>query len=111
VAKVESRGGALQLSEFTDHKSLPFHPPFVTWISAKTGLATPPAELSWGSIFGAGCLSGIGFTMSLFIAALAFGEGTLLSMSKIGIIAASLVAGICGSFILLRQAAKGVSRR
>jgi NhaA family Na+:H+ antiporter len=72
-------------------------------ISAKTGLATPPAELSWGTIFGAGCLSGIGFTMSLFIATLAFGDGALLDMSKIGTMAASLAAGICGIMILLRR--------
>jgi NhaA family Na+:H+ antiporter len=72
-------------------------------LSAKTGLATPPAELSWRTIFGAGCLSGIGFTMSLFIATLAFGDGALLDMSKIGTMAASLAAGICGSMILLRS--------
>jgi NhaA family Na+:H+ antiporter len=73
------------------------------WTSAKTGLATPPAELSWASIFGAACLGGIGFTMSLFIATLAFGEGTLLDLSKIGTMAASLAAGICGSIILVSR--------
>jgi NhaA family Na+:H+ antiporter len=73
------------------------------WMSTKTGLASPPAELSWGKILGAGWLSGIGFTMSLFIAALAFGDGTLLDMAKIGTMAASLAAGICGSVILLRR--------
>jgi Na+:H+ antiporter, NhaA family len=73
------------------------------WLSTRTGLATRPPELSWVSIFGAGCLSGIGFTMSLFIADLAFGDGPLLDMSKIGTMAASLAAGICGSFILLRK--------
>ena len=75
---------------------------FFAWASAKTGLGTPPAELSWGSIFGGGCLSGIGFTMSLFIADLAFGDGPLLDMAKIGILAASVAAGIAGSVILLR---------
>lgn len=72
------------------------------WISKKTGLATGPAELSWGRILGAGWLSGIGFTMSLFIAGLAFGEETLLDMAKIGTMAASLAAGIVGSIVLLR---------
>ena len=81
------------------------------WISAKTGLTTPPAELSWGRIFGAGCLSGIGFTMSLFIASLAFDDARLLNMSKIGTLAASLAAGICGSMILLRQADPSGSNR
>jgi NhaA family Na+:H+ antiporter len=79
------------------------------WMSAKTGLATPPAELSWGKILGAGCLSGIGFTMSLFIAALAFGDGALLGMAKIGTMAASVAAGICGSVILLRRTRSSLS--
>jgi len=77
---------------------------FFAWIAARTGLATQPAELSWGRIFGAAWLSGIGFTMSLFIAGLAFDDGALLGMAKIGTMAASLAAGICGSIVLLRQA-------
>jgi NhaA family Na+:H+ antiporter len=76
---------------------------FFAWMSAKAGLATPPTELSWGRILGGAWLSGIGFTMSLFIAALAFGDGALLDMSKIGTMAASLAAGVCGSVILLRK--------
>ena len=74
------------------------------WISAKMKLATAPPELTWGKIFGAGCLCGIGFTMSLFIADLAFGEGLLLNLSKIGILVASLAAGISASVLLLRGA-------
>jgi NhaA family Na+:H+ antiporter len=75
---------------------------FFAWASVKTGVAIPPPELSWGKIFGAAWLSGIGFTMSLFIASLAFGDGVLLDMAKIGTMAASLAAGICGSVVLLR---------
>jgi Na+/H+ antiporter NhaA len=41
--------------------------------------------------------------MSLFIATLAFGEGTLLDMSKIGTLVSSVGAGLCGSFFLLRH--------
>jgi len=73
------------------------------WLSVKTRLAMLPSELSWRNILGAGCLCGIGFTMALFIATLAFGEGALLNMSKIGILGASLLAGICGSQLLLRE--------
>jgi NhaA family Na+:H+ antiporter len=64
-------------------------------------LATRPATVSWGQIFGASWLCGIGFTMSLFIAILAFGEGRLLDMSKIGTLAGSVAAAICGSCFLL----------
>jgi Na+:H+ antiporter, NhaA family len=74
------------------------------WTSAKLQLATPPSDLSWRGIFGASWLCGIGFTMSIFVADLAFGSGRLLDMSKIGIIFASLAAGICGSAVLLRRA-------
>jgi len=75
------------------------------WLSTKTGLAAAPPELSWRALFGAAWLCGIGFTMSLFIGTLAFGEGDLLSMSKIGILGASVASGICGSLFLLRETA------
>ena len=71
------------------------------WFAAKARLATPPASVSWGQIVGGSWLCGIGFTMSLFIATLAFGEGYLLDMSKIGTLAASVAAAICGSLFLL----------
>jgi len=74
------------------------------WMSTKFGLASAPSDLSWRALFGAAWLCGIGFTMSLFIGTLAFGEGNLLSMAKIGILAASLTAGICASVFLLRRA-------
>ncbi|MGC1449886.1 MAG: Na+/H+ antiporter NhaA [Candidatus Sulfotelmatobacter sp.] len=73
-------------------------------LSVSTRLAARPAGVSWGKIFGASWVCGIGFTMSLFIATLAFGDGPLLAMSKIGILAASLGAGVCGSVFLLRGA-------
>jgi NhaA family Na+:H+ antiporter len=50
-------------------------------------------------------LAGIGFTMSLFIASLAFGDSALLSTAKVGILTASLIAGVAG-WIILRWATK-----
>jgi len=50
----------------------------------KFRLSAAPQELLSGALFNAAWLCGIGFTMSLFIATLAFGEGTVLDMSKIG---------------------------
>jgi NhaA family Na+:H+ antiporter len=77
------------------------------WLFARMAvisrLATAPQEFSWEAGFGADWLSGIGFTMSLFIAGLAFGDGALLDMSKIGTMAASMAAGICGSVLLVRR--------
>jgi Na+:H+ antiporter, NhaA family len=80
------------------------------WMSAKSRLATPPANLSWTMIFGASWLCGIGFTMSLFIATLAFGEGVFLDMAKIGTLAASVAAGLCGSLVLLRLTRPTIDR-
>jgi Na+:H+ antiporter, NhaA family len=72
-------------------------------LSAMLRLTSPPAELSWKALFGAAWLCGLGFTMSLFIATLAFGEGRMLDMAKIGILAGSLVSCICGSVYLMTQ--------
>jgi NhaA family Na+:H+ antiporter len=67
----------------------------------KAGIATTPAGASWRQIFGASWLCGIGFTMSLFVATLAFETEELLNLAKIGTIAASAAAGIAGSIVLL----------
>jgi NhaA family Na+:H+ antiporter len=71
-------------------------------LASVTGLGSRPASVSWSQIFGASWLCGIGFTMSLFIASLALGDGDLLDMSKIGTLAASIGAGGVGSLLLLR---------
>jgi NhaA family Na+:H+ antiporter len=76
------------------------------WLAVRTGLAAKPAEVSWRQLHGAGWLAGIGFTMSLFIAALAFGDGPQLDMAKIGIFAGSLLAGSVG-WLLLRTQPRG----
>ncbi|HTZ57039.1 MAG TPA: Na+/H+ antiporter NhaA [Acidobacteriaceae bacterium] len=73
------------------------------WLATRTGLGTRPAAVSWGQVFGASWLCGIGFTMALFIASLALNDDSLLDMAKIGIMAASLAAGAGGSLLLLRN--------
>jgi len=72
------------------------------WLSTRLKLATAPAGVNWEQIVGASWLCGIGFTMSLFIAGLAFGQGALLDLSKIGILAASVLAGTGGALLLRR---------
>jgi len=76
----------------------------LAWLAAKSRLASPPAGVAWKQIFGASWLCGIGFTMSLFIATLAFGEGSLLDVAKIGILSASTLAGVAGLMMLRRAA-------
>ncbi len=73
-----------------------------TWIAVKMGLGDLPAGTSFKQIVGAGCLAGIGFTMSLFIANLAFPDSETLQLAKIGILTASLVSGVVG-FLILRS--------
>lgn len=70
------------------------------WYSVKAKIAVCPASISWRQILGASCLCGIGFTMSLFIATLAFGEGWMLDVAKIGTLGASVAAGLGGSLLL-----------
>jgi NhaA family Na+:H+ antiporter len=68
----------------------------------RSGWATLPEGVRWAHIYGAAWLGGIGFTMSLFIAQLAYGQGTLLAFAKVGILAASIVAGV-GGYLVLRR--------
>jgi NhaA family Na+:H+ antiporter len=74
-----------------------------SWFAVRLRLGALPAETTWLQIHGAGWLGGIGFTMSIFVAGLAFEEEALLNMAKLGIFTASLLAGIVGSVLLLRN--------
>ncbi len=71
-----------------------------TWVAAAFGMARKPADLTWLHILGGGLLAGIGFTMALFIANLAF-AGDALESAKLGILLASLIAGTAGMLMLL----------
>ncbi|MCE2503853.1 MAG: Na+/H+ antiporter NhaA [Chlorobi bacterium] len=71
-----------------------------SWISVKFGFAALPSGVTWKHIYGTAWLAGIGFTMSLFVANLAFSESSLGEESKIGILTASLIAGVIGYLIL-----------
>ncbi len=75
----------------------------VSWLAVRSGRASLPESMTWSHILGAGWLAGIGFTMSLFVSDLAFTEGTLVADAKLGILTASLVAGVCGFVVLHRS--------
>jgi NhaA family Na+:H+ antiporter len=71
-------------------------------LAVRLGAATLPAGITWRHIYGAAWLGGIGFTMSLFIATLAYGEGSAeLAAAKVGIVVASVIAAT-GGLIYLR---------
>jgi NhaA family Na+:H+ antiporter len=75
-----------------------------SWLAVRLRLCEIPDGVSWRQVLGAGILGGIGFTMSLFITSLAFADPELVTDAKVGIFAASLLAGLSG-FWLLRQSA------
>ncbi|MEO5876136.1 MAG: Na+/H+ antiporter NhaA [Streptosporangiaceae bacterium] len=67
-----------------------------TWLPLRLNLGDLPGNLVWGQLFGGAAVSGIGFTVSLFITDLAFEDPALQSQAKIGIIAGSLIAAGAG---------------
>jgi NhaA family Na+:H+ antiporter len=72
-----------------------------SWLAVRAGMARLPPDLSWPMVAGGGCLAGIGFTMSIFIASLAL-EDSALAAAKLGILVGSLVSGVLGMSLLLR---------
>jgi len=71
-----------------------------SYLAVKLKWADLPTGMTWTRLYGLSWLAGIGFTMSLFIASLAFGDSEFLSMAKAGILLASLVSGAVGAVIL-----------
>ncbi len=74
----------------------------MVFLLTRLKLSSLPQDCNWHHIIGAGFLAGIGFTMSLFIAELAFNSKALVEQAKIGIIITSVIAGFLGYFIIKR---------
>ena len=78
----------------------------ISWLAIKLKIAKLPKNSSMSQIFGVAFLGGIGFTMSIFVADLAFMDNPdLIFQAKVGILAASLFAGLFG-FFWLKHVAK-----
>ena len=75
------------------------------FIASRTGLADLPAGASWREIYGVALLCGIGFTMSLFIGLLAFADAEHEAMTKLAVLAGSLLSAFSGAAILIRRKA------
>ncbi|HEY7673440.1 MAG TPA: Na+/H+ antiporter NhaA [Gammaproteobacteria bacterium] len=67
-----------------------------SWLAVRLGWCHLPRGVTWRSVALVGCLGGIGFTMSIFIATLAFGSESLLAAAKSGVLIASVMAGVIG---------------
>ena len=76
----------------------------LTWLTVKSGLAKLPHGVTWAHIYGLACLAGIGFTMSLFIGSLSFGDPELMNAVRVGVLSGSLVSGLIG-YTVLRMSA------
>ncbi len=70
-----------------------------SWLAVRAGLAALPQGVTWGLVLAGGLLTGIGFTMALFIAGLALDPG-ILDAAKVGILAASAVAAALGMLVM-----------
>ncbi len=82
-----------------------------TWIATRLG-ATLPVGSTWSQIAGIAALAGIGFTMSLFVSGLAFSGAPMLhAQSKLGIVVASLIAGVVGAAAVWFATAPASERR
>ncbi len=81
----------------------------VSWISVRSGLCVLPRGVTWGGMAVMGAAGGIGFTMAIFIAELAFPSAELLAVAKLGVLAATAIAGaaaLVGGWILPHAAAE-----
>ncbi|MNO33946.1 Na(+)/H(+) antiporter NhaA [compost metagenome] len=77
-----------------------------SWLAVRSGIAIRPPDLGWRLVAGGGLLAGIGFTMALFIANLAFPE-SLIDSAKLGIFAASVFSAVAGVILLMRMPTPG----
>ena len=75
-----------------------------TWIGVKSGLARLPQGVDWRHVYGVACLTGVGFTMSLFIGSLAFDTNEQMNAVRLGVISGSIISGLLG-FAVLRFSA------
>ena len=71
-----------------------------TWVATRVGICRLPEGVSWVQIYGAALLAGIGFTMSLFIGALAFSDPEHASAVRIGVLTGSTLSAVVGYAVL-----------
>jgi NhaA family Na+:H+ antiporter len=74
-----------------------------TWIGVKSGLARLPKNVTWRHVYAVACLTGVGFTMSLFIGSLAFGAADEMNSVRLGVVLGSVLSGLFG-YVLLKTA-------
>ena len=78
-----------------------------TWVALRTGLGRVPDTLRWGQLVGGAAMSGIGFTVALFVTDLALDDPALVAEAKIGILTASALAAVVGWLIFRLAGERG----
>ena len=78
------------------------------WLAVRTGLGRLPEGATWPMVAGIAAIGGIGFTVALFIAELAFVSGPLQDAAKIGVLVASTLAAALGAVVLSRACRSGI---
>lgn len=79
------------------------------WIAVRAGWGVLPKHTNWGHVVGTALLAGIGFTVALFIAELAYTDAAVTDLAKIGIFIGSIVAGVVGYFFLRQTVKRGLT--
>ena len=82
----------------------------LSFLCVKLRIAKLPDQVNWMHMLGASILGGVGFTMAIFVANLAYADAALIAEAKLAILLASLVAGVIGFLFLLLQATKTARR-
>lgn len=81
-----------------------------TFIGLRLGVGTLPAGVGRGQVWGLAAIGGIGFTVSLFIAQLAYDDPATIDLAKVGIFAGSILSGLLGALILIALGRRTPSR-
>ena len=72
------------------------------WLAVRFGIARLPEGVAWPHLAGMAALAGIGFTVSIFVSGLAFDDVARVDQARVGVLAASVIAAVAGSVLLLR---------
>jgi len=80
------------------------------WLLVRFGIARPPEGASPAQVWGVACLAGVGFTMSLFIGGLAFGDGEEMNNVRVGVLVGSLVSAVLGGVLLRLPSGKSAPK-
>ncbi|MEQ3549164.1 Na+/H+ antiporter NhaA [Pseudonocardia nematodicida] len=78
-----------------------------TWVALRTGIGQVPDTLRWGQLLGGSALSGIGFTVALFVTELALSDELLVAEAKIGILSGSILAALSGWLVFRLAGERG----